>query len=59
MKSIVSRSFKKAHVIGMFVLAVGFLAAPVLIRWHCSGCKSCEIDGGFERPDREIRRAKN
>ena len=31
MKSIVSRSFKKAHVIGMFVLAVGFLAAPVLM----------------------------
>jgi hypothetical protein len=31
MKSIVSRSFKKTHVIGMFVLAVGFLAAPVLM----------------------------
>ena len=29
MKSIVLRSFKKAHVIGMFVLAVGFLATPV------------------------------
>jgi len=29
MKSIVLRSFKKAHVIGMFVLAVGFLANPV------------------------------
>ena len=31
MKSIVLRSFKKAHVIGMFVLAVGFLATPVLM----------------------------
>ena len=31
MKSIVFRSFKKAHVVGMFVLAVGFLATPVLM----------------------------
>ena len=31
MKSIVLRSFKKAHVIGMFVLSVGLLATPVLI----------------------------
>ena len=31
MKSIVLRSFKKAHVIGMLVLAVGFLATPVLM----------------------------
>src|SRR6476469_7957726 len=31
MKSIVLRSFKKANVIGMFVLAVGLLATPVLI----------------------------
>jgi hypothetical protein len=31
MKSIVLRSFKKAHVIGMFVLAVGLLATPVLM----------------------------
>ena len=31
MKSIFLRSFKKAHVIGMFVLAVGFLATPVLM----------------------------
>jgi hypothetical protein len=31
MKSIVFRSFKKAPVIGMFVLAVGILAAPVLM----------------------------
>ena len=31
MKSIVFRSFKKARVIGMFVLAVGFLATPVLM----------------------------
>ena len=31
MKSKVLRSFKKAHVIGMFVLAVGFLATPVLM----------------------------
>jgi hypothetical protein len=31
MKSIVLRSFKKSHVIGMFVLAVGLLATPVLI----------------------------
>src|SRR6476619_2126091 len=31
MKSIVLRTFKKAHVIGMFVLAVGLLATPVLM----------------------------
>src|SRR6478736_1393590 len=31
MKSIVLRSFKKAHVFGMFVLAVGLLATPVLM----------------------------
>src|SRR6476646_940027 len=31
MKSIVLRLFKKAHVIGMFVLAVGLLATPVLM----------------------------
>ena len=31
MKSIVLRSFKKAHVIGMFVLSVGLLATPVLV----------------------------
>jgi hypothetical protein len=31
MKFIVLRSFKKAHVIGMFVLAVGFLATPMLM----------------------------
>jgi Cache 3/Cache 2 fusion domain len=31
MKSIVLSSFKKAHVIGMFVLAVGFFATPVLM----------------------------
>src|SRR6478609_8241522 len=31
MKSIVLRSFKKAHVIDMFVLAVGLLATPVLM----------------------------
>jgi hypothetical protein len=31
MKSIVLRSFKKAHVIGMFVLAFGFLATPVFM----------------------------
>ena len=30
MKS-VARSFKKAHVVGMFVLAVGYLATPVLM----------------------------
>src|SRR5689334_19227754 len=28
-------------------------------RWQCSGCKSREIDGGFERQDHEIRSAKN
>ena len=31
MKSTVLRSFKKAHVIGMLVLAVGLLATPVLM----------------------------
>ena len=31
MKSIVPSSFKKAHVIGLFVLAVGFLATPMLM----------------------------
>ena len=31
MKSIVLRSFKRAHVIGMFVLSVGLLATPVLM----------------------------
>src|SRR4249919_3517926 len=31
MKSMGLRSFKKAHVIGMFVLAVGFLATLVLM----------------------------
>jgi hypothetical protein len=31
MKSKLLRSFKKAHVIGIFVLAVGLLAAPVLM----------------------------
>ena len=31
MKSILFRSVKKAHVIGMFVLAFGFLATPVLM----------------------------
>ena len=31
MKSILFRSVKKAHVIGMFILAFGFLAPPVLM----------------------------
>ena len=31
MKSIVLRSFKKAHVIGMLVLSVVLLATPVLV----------------------------
>ena len=31
MKSILVKSFKKAHVIGMFVLSVGLLATPVLV----------------------------
>jgi cache 3/cache 2 fusion protein len=31
MKSIYLGSFKKAHVIGMFVLAIGFLATPMLM----------------------------
>ena len=31
MKSRVLRSFKKTHVIGMFVLAVGFLATPLMM----------------------------
>ena len=61
MKSIVFRSFKKAHVIGMFVLAVGFLAAPVLMPSDgiAQDARVREIDGGFERPDLEIRSAKN
>ena len=61
MKSIVLRSFKKAHVIGMFVLAVGFLATPVLMPsdGNAQDAESREIDGGFERPDHEIRSAKD
>ena len=61
MKSIAFRSSKKAHVIGMVVLSVGLLAIPVTYPkcWQCSGCKSCKIDGGFERPDHEIGSAKN
>jgi hypothetical protein len=31
MKSIILRTFRKAHVVGMFVLAVGLLATPVLL----------------------------
>ena len=31
MKSILFRSVKKAHVIGMFIFAFGFLAPPVLM----------------------------
>ena len=61
MKSIVLRSFKKAHVIGMFVLAVGLLATPVLMPGvgNAQDARVREIDGGFERPDHEIRSAKN
>ena len=28
-------------------------------RWQRSGCRDCEIDGGFERPNCEIRSAKD
>ena len=61
MKSIVLRSFKKAPVIGMFVLAVGILAAPVLMPSDgvAQDARVREIDGGFERPDLEIGSAKN
>ena len=61
MKSIVLRSFKKAHVIGMLVLAVGLLATPVLMPGdgNAQDARVREIDGGFERPDHEIRNAKD
>ena len=61
MKSIVIRSLKNAHVIGMFVLAVGFLATPVLMPsdGNAQDERVREIDGGFERPDHEIRSAKD
>ena len=61
MKSIVFRSSKKAHVIGMVVLSVGLLAIPVIIPsvGNAQDAESCKIDGGFERPDHEIGSAKN
>ena len=61
MKSIVLRSFKKAHVIGMFVVAVGFLATPVVMPsdGNAQDARVREIDGGFESPDHEIRSAKD
>ena len=61
MKSIVLRSFKKAHVIGMFVLSVGLLATSMLIPsvGNAQDAESREIDGGFEKPDHEIGSAKD
>ena len=61
MKSILLRSVKKAHVIGMFILAVGLLATPVLMPGvgNAQDARVREIDDGFERPDHEIRNAKN
>ena len=45
----------------MFVLAVGLLATPVLMPGvgNAQDARAREIDGGFERPDHEIRSAKN
>ena len=54
MKSMVLRSFKKAHFIGMFSCPCGWLfcnSGADAKSWQCSGCNSREIDGGFERPD--------
>ena len=61
MKSTLLRSVKKAHVIGVFVLAFGLLATPVLIPsvGNAQDARVREIDGGFERPDHEIRSAKD
>ena len=60
MKSILVKSFKKAHVIGMFVLSVGLLATPVLVPsiGNAQDAESHEIDGRFERPNHEIGSAK-
>ena len=52
---------KKARVVGMLILAVGFLATPMLMpsAGNAQDAESCEIDGGFERPDGEIGSAKD
>ena len=61
MKSVAFKLVKKAHVIGMFVAAFGFLAAPVIVPsvGHAQDARVREIDGRFERPDNETRSAKN
>ena len=61
MKSMVLRSFKKTLVVGMLVLPAGFLATPMLMpsNGNAQDAESHEIDGGFERPNREIRSAKD
>ena len=61
MKSRVLRSFKKTHVIGMFVLAVGLLATPLVMasEGNAQDARVREIDGGFERPNCEIRGTKD
>ena len=60
MKSRVLRSFKKTHVIGMFVLAVGFLGNPVTpSAGNAQDAESREIDGVVERSNFEIRIPKD
>ncbi len=61
MKSRVLRVIQKTHVIGMLVLAVGFLATLLMMPnvGNAQDARSHEIDGGFERPNREIRSAKD
>ena len=61
MKSTVLRSFKKTHVIGMLVLAAGFLATPLMMatEGNAQDARVREIDGGFERPNCEFRSAKD
>ena len=61
MKSILLRSFKKAHVIGMFVLAFGLLATPVLIPsvGNAQDARVAKSMAALKEPDHEIRSAKD
>ena len=52
---------KKARVVGMLILAVGFLATPMLMpsAGNAQDLRVREIHGGLERPDCEVGSAKD
>ena len=58
MKSILFRSVKKAHIIGMFVLAFGFLVTPVLMPSVAQDERVAKSMAALHS-DHEIRSAKN